>query len=230
MLNITVIDEVPTTLSYSNPDILLTNNTAMTPHDPITTGPGTVVTWDIVGELPEGITFDSTTGVLSGTPTELMTTTQYTIWANNTGGSISTVINITVVDQLPSLTYPLISLDLVVNTINSDIPFEPALSGPGEIISWEMVGQLPSGMQFNPSTGILSGIPTELWSTANYTIWANNTGGSVDFSFSLTVVDQVPNEIGYSDVNLTLTNNTAMSPEQPLIHRTWNNYFMGNYR
>ena len=69
MLNITVIDEVPTTLSYSNPDILLTNNTAMTPHDPITTGPGTVVTWDIVGELPEGY-FDSTTGVLSGTPTE----------------------------------------------------------------------------------------------------------------------------------------------------------------
>ena len=217
MLNITVNDEVPTTLSYSNPDLLLTNNTAMTPHDPITTGPGAVVTWDIVGELPEGIMFNSTTGILSGTPTELMTTTQYTIWANNTGGSISTMINITVVDQLPSLTYPLISLDLVVNTINSDIPFEPALSGPGEIISWEMVGQLPSGMQFNSSTGILSGIPTELWSTADYTIWGNNTGGSVDFSFSLTVVDQVPNEIGYSDVNLTLTNNTAMSPEQPLI-------------
>ena len=189
----------------------------MTPHDPITTGPGAVVTWDIVGELPEGIIFNSTTGILSGTPTELMTTTQYTIWANNSGGSISTVINITVVDQLPSLTYPLISLDLVVNTINSEIPFEPSLSGPGEIISWEMVGELPSGMQFNTSTGVLSGIPTELWSTANYTIWANNTGGSNDFSFSLTVVDQVPNEIGYSDVNLTLTNNTAMSPEQPLI-------------
>ena len=107
------------------------------------------------------------------------------------------MINITVVDQLPSLTYPLISLDLVVNTINSDIPFEPALSGPGEIISWEMVGQLPSGMQFNPSTGILSGIPTELWSTANYTIWANNSGGSVDFSFSHTLLDLDPNEIGY---------------------------------
>ena len=77
------------------------------------------------------------------------------------------MINITVVTQLPSLTYPLISLNLVVNTINSDIPFEPALSGPGEIISWEMVGQLPLECNL-----ILQQVffwnSTELWSTANY--------------------------------------------------------------
>ncbi|MAS58101.1 MAG: hypothetical protein CMA37_05800, partial [Euryarchaeota archaeon] len=216
-LNITVNDEVPTTLSFSNPDILLTNNTLMTPLNPITTGPGVVVTWYIVGALPLGITFNSSTGILSGTPTELMTTTQYTIGAINSGGSIFTVVNITVVDQLPILTYPSISLHLTVNTVNSDIPFEPSLTGPGEIISWEMTGELPSGMEFNASTGILSGIPTELWTVTNYTVWANNTGGQINFTFDLTVVDQVPNEIGYSSVNLTLTNNTAMSPEQPSI-------------
>tara|TARA_S200000501_G_scaffold143761_1_gene135681 strand:+ start:293 stop:2488 length:2196 start_codon:yes stop_codon:yes gene_type:complete len=127
------------------------------------------------------------------------------------------VVNITVVDQLPILTYPSISLHLTVNTVNSDIPFEPSLTGPGEIISWEMTGELPSGMEFNASTGILSGIPTELWTVTNYTVWANNTGGQINFTFDLTIVDQVPNEIGYSSVNLTLTNNTAMSPEQPSI-------------
>ena len=50
--------------------------------------------------LPAGLTFDPTTGAISGTPTVTSPATDYTVTAYNTGGSSSTVVNITVIDNI----------------------------------------------------------------------------------------------------------------------------------
>ncbi|RCH73908.1 MAG: hypothetical protein DBX05_03765, partial [Candidatus Poseidoniales archaeon] len=216
-LNITVNDEVPTSLTFLNSSIVLTNNTMMIPEEASLTGPGEILTWEIDGTLPLGIEIDPNNGTIWGTPIELMTTTQYTIWANNTGGQISLQIDITVLDQLPTITYNHSSLVLTNNTADSRLPLNPVLSGAGEILTWQISGALPNGLVFSQSNGSLNGTPVELWPSTTYTIWANNSGGHRTFSLTLEVLDQVPTNIVFDGGSIILTNNTVMIPETPSI-------------
>ena len=101
-LDITVNDVPPSTITYSSSAYVETKDSAMTTGIPTVAG-GPVVTWSISPGLPTGLSIDSSTGEISGTPTVLSTETTYTITATNTGGSATTTIDITVNDIIPSL-------------------------------------------------------------------------------------------------------------------------------
>ena len=203
--NITVVDEVPT-FSYSPDDITLTNNTASSdfPLAPTLTGAGVITSWEINASLPSGVSFGSNNGTIYGTPTELWTQTAYLVWGNNSGGSTVAYLNITVVDQLPSISYSPDELILTNNTVSSDLPLAPTLTGAGEITSWEINASLPSGISFGSNNGTIYGTPTELWPQTAYRVWANNSGGSSVAYLNITVTDEIPT-ISYSPENLILT-------------------------
>ena len=61
--------------------------------------------YSISPDLPTGLSIDSTTGTISGTPRELLTNTTFTITVRNSGGTNTTTITIEVLDQLPTLSY-----------------------------------------------------------------------------------------------------------------------------
>ena len=214
-LNITVVDQLPT-IAYSPTNIVLTNNTASTdlPLIPTLTGAGEITSWAINGSLPAGLTFETSNGTIWGTPTELWNATAYMVWANNSGGSIVAYLNITVIDELPTISYTPFTLSLTNNTVSVDFPLGPTITGAGEITSWAINATLPAGVQFGSDNGTFWGTPTELWNTTAYMVWANNTGGSSVTYLNITVVDELPT-ISYTPFTLNLTNNT-LSADLPL--------------
>jgi ELWxxDGT repeat protein len=217
MINITIVEPVMD-FEYIPYNVTLVNNTASSemPMVPILYNDGVAETWEIWPALPSGLNFSSTNGTISGIATELQVIpVNYTIWANNSGGVGYAIISITVIDQLPNLTYPG-DLVLMNNTNSSDLPMLSVLEGPGEIVTWEISHELPAGLNFSSENGTISGIATELMVKTQYTVWANNSGGSSMAVFNVTVVDQVPDAIGYNHLNMVLTKNENNSDFLPL--------------
>ena len=214
--NLTVNDQVPTGFSYSPENLTLTNNTANSnlPLTPSISGSGAITSWAINASLPSGLSFGTNNGTIYGTPTELQNRTTYKVWANNTGGSIVAYFNLTVNDQVPTVSYSATVLLLTNNTASSDLPHAPIITGSGVITSWEINATLPSGLSFGSNNGTIYGIPTELWPSKSYTIWGNNSGGTTASTVSITVYDQVPT-ISYNPENVTLVKDTA-STDLPL--------------
>ena len=212
--NLTVIDQVPSSITYSPENVTLTNDTASSdlPLVPSITGSGSITSWELNNtSLPSGISFGSSNGTLYGTATELWTRTAYKVWANNTGGSVVAYFNLTVNDQVPTLSYSPQNLTLTKGQASSDLPLNATLTGSGAITSWAISPALPSGLTFGTSNGTIWGTPTSLMTLKTFTIWANNSGGSVNATVNITVNDELPN-ISYSPDWFVLTNNTAMSP------------------
>lgn len=99
MLNAMEIKEnilaAPTALSYT-PSNVYTKNTAITPLSPTVTGQG--ITYSVSPALPTGLSLNTSTGIISGTPSATTGLATYTVTATNTGGSTTFGVVITVND------------------------------------------------------------------------------------------------------------------------------------
>jgi hypothetical protein len=214
-LNITVVDQVPT-LAFTPNDLDMINNTASSdlPLAPTITGAGDIVSWTIAPSLPDGLVFSTLTGTISGTPTALLVRTSFVISGTNTGGTATAYLNITVVDQVPVLTYAINDLDLTNNT--AMMPLLATLTGPGDIASWALVGSLPTGLNFGSTNGSVWGTPTITMTRTAFQVFANNTGGSTDAWFNITVVDVAPN-LEYNPENRSLVRAVTMASMNPSV-------------
>ena len=214
-ISITVNAQPPSGLSYTTENMTLEKGTAMTPNLPSTSG-GAITSWEISPSLPSGLTWGTSDGKISGTPSILQTTkVTYTVWANNSGGSTSANVNITINDVAPSISYSTTEI-----TGTKGVAISPSI-GPttsgGTITSWEISPSPGSAFNFNTGNGYISGTPSVLLSRTQYTIWANNSGGSSVAYVNVTINDVAPNTIVYSSHDLILEKGTAMTTTTPAI-------------
>lgn len=83
----------PTALSYPSPQTF-TAGTAILPVNPTVTG--AVTSYSVAPALPAGLALNTSSGQISGTPSAAAAAAAYTITAQNSGGSTSFALSITV--------------------------------------------------------------------------------------------------------------------------------------
>jgi len=184
---------------------------------PLIGGAATVTSWSVTPSLPPGLSLNSTSGVISGTPTAVTTAGTYTVSAEYQGGSTSTTLSIVVDAVAPAISYPEPSVTLAAG---SRIPtLEPSNRG-GAAVSWSVTPDLPSGLTLSPTTGGISGTPTAAAAPAAYTITAKNSGGSSTFDLTI-VAGTLLLDLGHQqDVQLLRMTSTRVMSFDGAYH--WN--------
>ena len=168
---------------------------------PFSSGPMTVTggtapyTFSIVGTLPPGLTLNTSTGAVTGTPTAAGT---FTVKVTDAVGNSSTSCLITI-------NGPLQVTCQAVNTGDVGVPFN---SGPMTVTggtapyTFSIVGTLPPGLTLNTSTGAVTGTPT---AAGTFTVEVTDAVGNVGTGCMITINATPP--CGASGLNLGTDSN-----------------------
>lgn len=144
------------------------------------------------GAIPTGLSFNTTTGRFSGTPSVDGVFT-FTITATNSAGSVSQTYTLGTAEALAAGQKPK-EVPVIPGPSFVSVPTYSATEGTPTSItisanhaeSYEIQGALPPGMSFDGKTGILSGTPTK---PGNYsvTVIGRNAGGGTAATFPFNV-------------------------------------------
>ena len=146
---------------------------------------GNPETWEFEPELPDGITFSN--GVFTGVPSENLTTTTFTIWANNTGGSSSATIELTVDQPFYVARYPVTLL--VLNVSENMEVLEPIYYfDEDQEPTWTITPNLPNGLSF--VDGAISGVPTNAQSLSVYTVTVSGEMVPTTFLLMIEILEE----------------------------------------
>ena len=121
-LNITVVEELAN-ISYNPSTVTIVRGYTMANVSASNTG-GDVISWGITPALPSGLSFDN--GTIYGRPLSNMSATTFTIYANNSGGSATATLTLTINEPTPNIDY---SPDNYTLTNGSSYTITPTLLG-----------------------------------------------------------------------------------------------------
>ena len=175
----------PSGLSYSTP-VTYTTGSAISANNP-TVGGGPVASYSVLPALPAGLSLNTTSGAITGTPTTVTAAADYAVTATNGTGSTGATVNITVNLGAPTnLSY---DNDPGIGYVSggSFTSMNPTSSG-GAVASYSITPALPAGISLNLTTGVISGSPTAQSSQTTYTVTATNATGNTNTTVTITVL------------------------------------------
>jgi len=156
---------------------------------PVATGGDPPVTYSITPRLPAGLRFNSNTRRISGTPTTATPRTDYTYTVTDDDGDTDQItFGITVeANAIPNFGDTIDDKGYVTGTTVTETL--PLATGGSGVLRYSLIPALPSGLNFNENTRVISGTPTRASSgTYTYTVTDKN-GDTAEVSFILRVTD-----------------------------------------
>ena len=185
---ITIVDAPD--ISTDPSALIATVGTAISPITIVHNG-GAVVSYSISPALPAGLSIDTATGRISGTPTIAASMQTYTITANGIGiptvtdtASVEITVNAAAI-AAPSISISAATVTATVGSAISDITID-ARAG-GDVASYSINPVIGNGLLFNTTTGTISGTPMTAAEAIPYTITATNSGGMDTATVTITV-------------------------------------------
>ncbi len=171
--------------------------TTYTIGTPVSVSPGfTGVVTNCVASptLPAGLSINTTTCAITGTPTAVSPVTTYTITASNGSGNTNTTIKVKVDDIPPSnLAYPFGSSTILA--VGTAVSISPTITGG--VISCSPSPALPTGLSINATTCTISGTPSAAKVATAYTITASNAYGNTNAIVTITAQLYAPSSISF---------------------------------
>ena len=194
-------DLVPTFQQVSIPDKTYVQNLAIDSEAlPAATGGDGVLTYTISPDLPTGLNFDPATRLLSGTPAAPQLATLYTYTATDSDtanpDSASLTFTVTVAEDLvPTFQQVSIPDKNYVQNLAIDSEALPAATGGDGVLTYTISPDLPTGLNFDPATRLLSGTPAAPQPATLYTYTAMDSDAANPDSASLTFTIRVQEDL-----------------------------------
>ncbi|MFM1820329.1 MAG: hypothetical protein RLZZ402_688, partial [Bacteroidota bacterium] len=213
------VTAVPPTFQYPFGPYTGTENQAITispTFNPSGTTASAFSSFSVSPNLPLGLSLNTTTGIITGTPTEAPIRTNYIVTGTYSGNQSNTAtISLEILPVLPSITYPYTSSAPEVFTIGVNKTIPPTNTGGAVTGSWSISTALPTGLSLNTSTGEIGGTATSISADATYTISTSNRAGSVNTTFRIQVKDKDPNPAYPDAPYIIYQSSTPITPKVP---------------
>lgn len=216
---INVDDVAPTGLSYTNDAQTINVASTLTSMVPSLSNSPTSVSYKIFPKLPAGLSLDTNTGVISGTPTEANGISSYTVTAYNvslaTGDTRETtvIITLTVNDPARSLDYGVASRTVEIGETINDLTVQQYLGSTPVAYSCALCSSV--GLNINSTTGKISGtINSGTGTSVSLVVQATDqsTLTTVSDTIVLQITEDAPTSrsyIGYQNSYEAYTGNTT---------------------
>ncbi|DAB28248.1 MAG: hypothetical protein A2513_06475 [Sulfurimonas sp. RIFOXYD12_FULL_33_39] len=183
-----------TTISYN---LNISNYVTLTDGD-------SIISYTLSGSIPSGLSFNTSSGVLSGTPSQAGTYNYSVIATDKDGSSNSDSFTLVVsLMQTPPVMGDIPNQNATAGVVFSlDISSYVTLTNSDPILNngYTLTGTLPSWLTFNTTTGLLIGTPTASASAITFSVTASDDdGASNSDSFTLTVAPPLTETTGGRD-------------------------------
>ena len=135
------------------------------------------------GLLPSGLSLNSQTGAVTGSPALVVESSSVTFRAFNDAGNTTRTVLFRVLERIAVFNY---NPSNQILAVNSSVSLSPQITGSCNDYSI-VSGSLPVGLSLNVTTGAISGIPSQLIRNQQVTIRAQNGLGSMNATLTFTV-------------------------------------------